>query len=82
MNSDGSNVIQLTFSNTYNTDPTFSPDRSWIAFNSERDGNSEIYLMKPDGTRQMRLTQNTYYDERPDWSPDGLNILFSRRFEQ
>ena len=64
MNSDGSNIKQLTFSNTDNTDPTFSPDGSRIAFNSERDGNSEIYIMKHDGSRQMRLTQNSYYDER------------------
>ena len=53
-------------------------DGAWIAFNSERDGNSEIYVMRADGSMQTRLTQNDVYDERPDWSPDGQQILFSR----
>ncbi len=29
-----------------NTDPAWAPDGRWIAFNSERDGNSEIYIMR------------------------------------
>lgn len=62
-----------------NTDPTWSPDSRWIAFNSERDGNSEIYLMRPDGSAQSRLTQNDRVDERPAWSPDSRKLAFSWR---
>ena len=40
-----------------------------IAFESERDGNREIYVMNPDGSDQTRLTNNTSYDGFPAWRP-------------
>jgi len=50
----------------------------WIAFNSEKDGNSSIYIMKVNGSRIKQLTNNKLYDERPCWSTDGKRILFTR----
>lgn len=47
-----------------------------IAFSSERDGNSEIYVMDADGSNQTRLTSNDVEDSFPYWSPDGSRILF------
>ena len=47
-----------------------------IAFYSERDGNTEIYTMRPDGSDPLRLTFNEYDDYSPDWSPDGSRIVF------
>ena len=47
-----------------------------IAFESERDGNREIYTMRPDGTKQIRLTKSPTYDGSPVWSPDGKKIAF------
>ncbi|MBN2460860.1 MAG: PD40 domain-containing protein, partial [Candidatus Cloacimonetes bacterium] len=48
-----------------------------IAFNSERDGNSEIYIMKTDGSEPRRLTNNPAYDAWPVWSPDGSQLAFT-----
>jgi Tol biopolymer transport system component len=47
-----------------------------IAFTSQRDGNSEIYVMNADGTDQRRLTHAAGDDYSPDWSPDGRKIAF------
>ena len=47
-----------------------------IAFESNRDGNGEIYTMNPDGTGLARLTQNPAVDSAPHWSPDGRQIAY------
>ena len=44
-------------------------DGSKIAYNSDRDGNSEIYVMDADGSNQHRLTNNPADDGYPVWSP-------------
>lgn len=47
-----------------------------IAFQSNRDGNNEVYVMNPDGSDQTRVTMNSRNDQRPDVSPDGNQIVF------
>ena len=48
-----------------------------IAFQSNRDGNNEIYVMNPNGADQTRLTFDSRNDQRPDISPNGQQIVFS-----
>jgi Tol biopolymer transport system component len=64
---------------------TWSPDGSRIAFQSDRKGNADIYLMDPDGSHITQLTKDLfasfYYlrsasDEQPAWSPDGSHLAF------
>jgi TolB protein len=47
-----------------------------IAFESQRDGNAEIYVMNPDGSGETNLTNNPAFDTTPAWSPDGARIAF------
>jgi Tol biopolymer transport system component len=48
-----------------------------IVFDSNRDGNTEIYSMNPDGSVQTRLTTNPANDSQPAVSPEGNRIAFS-----
>ena len=48
-----------------------------IAFQSNRDGNFEIYTMSASGADQRRLTENLSNDIAPTWSPDGARIAFA-----
>jgi uncharacterized repeat protein (TIGR01451 family) len=47
-----------------------------ILFTSNRDGNTEIYVMQSDGSGQTRLTNNAASDSDPVWSPDRSQIAF------
>jgi uncharacterized protein YjdB len=58
------------------SEPAFSPDGSRIAFVSQRDGNSEIYVMNADGSGAQRLTNDPQADGRPSFTPDGQAIVF------
>lgn len=62
---------------------TPSPLTCMIAFDSERDGNREIYVMGPDGSDPVNLSNDPGDDHHPAWSPDGSQIAFvsSRSYE-
>ena len=52
------------------------PPPCLIAFDSDRDGNREIYVMGPDGSNLLNLTNHPAEDWSPVWSPDGSRIAF------
>jgi dipeptidyl aminopeptidase/acylaminoacyl peptidase len=47
-----------------------------IAFTSDRDGNSEVYVVNSAGGAPLNLTRNSASDHSPTWSPDGSAIAF------
>ena len=57
--------------------PTAIRAQQKIVFESQRDGNNEIYLMDADGANQLRLTTNTFYDAEPAFSATGEKIAFT-----
>jgi TolB protein len=57
--------------------PAWSPDGQWIALTSTRDGNQELYIVRPDGKDQRRLTNDPSIDAHPAWSPDSQRIVFA-----
>ncbi|MFQ5742760.1 MAG: Tol-Pal system beta propeller repeat protein TolB [Acidobacteriota bacterium] len=66
----------ITTTDGTDTAPAWSPDGAWLAFSSSRDGNAEIYIMRPDSSDVRRLTQNSAIDTSPTWSPNSRQIAF------
>ncbi len=67
MTADGNDILQLTDSLGFDENPVWSPDGSLIAFQTQRDGNFEIYLMKPDGREQHPLLDMLSDELWPSW---------------
>jgi len=70
-------IHQLTSGDYNNAFPCFSPDDNRIAFQSDRDGNWEIYLMDADGAQEVRLTNHEAQDEMPVFGSDNNIIAFT-----
>lgn len=57
--------------------PTWSPDGDRIAFSSQRDGTTDVWVVSVDGSHLRNLTPRSFaLDEGPTWSPDGDQIAF------
>lgn len=77
MDADGSNQVELTPESSVFSHPAWSPDGRFIAFVSNRVGNNELYLIRPDGTGKRRLTYTPLAQEdHPNWSPDGTMLVY------
>lgn len=77
MRHDGDDVTNLTMSpESDEADPAFSPNGNRIAFVSDVEGGTDIFVMRADGTRVRRLTEEGR-DSTPSWSPNGKRIVFA-----
>ena len=56
--------------------PAVSPNGQWVAFHSDRAGQSDIYRLDLATSEIVRLTSSPYNDRFPTWSPDGKRIAF------
>ena len=72
------------------TEPTTVPTQAWepipcsVVFDTDRDGNWEVYIMGPDGENPVNLSNNPANDFNPAISPDGKRVAFvsNRESEQ
>lgn len=78
INTDGTNLKQLTSEKGEDAFPAWSPDGSKIAFASNRNGNWDIWVMDSDGNNQQLLTSYSFANEfYPTWDPTGTKIAFT-----
>ena len=76
MDAHGGNLKRVTNNAADSELPYWSPDSSKLVFQSDREGNWEIYTISVDG-ELAQLTDDAADDLSPDWSPDGNRMAFS-----
>jgi TolB protein len=72
----GNLATRMTTHAARDANPNFSPDGQWIAFESDRSGDYEVYAIRPDGSGLRNLTNHPARDQLPAFSPDGRWLLF------
>ena len=88
MDTDGSNLTQLTFDESHKSWPMWSPDGTKILYVADGGPGPfgtryglDIWVMDADGSNQTNLTLERGADTDPVWTPDGTQIVFvSGRF--
>ena len=78
---DGSGLQTAVFHPADDFAPVWSPDRTRIAYLSDRDGNTEVYvtvsLTEPaNPTTSMRVTHTGVDESNVRWSPDGQRLVY------
>jgi|SRR5579871_2086692 len=79
INPDTGDARNLTRSpNSKKRYPSWSPDGKWVAFNSDRDGTHNLYLIGADGNNLRQLTHEKRGVEAgmQSWTADGKWIYF------
>ncbi|MEE9500673.1 MAG: hypothetical protein V3V48_01235, partial [Candidatus Aminicenantaceae bacterium] len=63
----------------FDTQPRFSPDGSYIAFVSDRDGSENVWIMEANGSGAVPLTsgKDTVFIS-PEWTPEGDAVIAAK----
>jgi tricorn protease len=73
----GGTAKRITAMEGYENNPRFSPDGKWIAFNGNKDGNSNIYIVPVKGGNVTQLSWHSTSDNIDSWSWDSKKIFFT-----
>ena len=67
---------QVTFGSEKTEKLVVSPDGQWLAYDSDWDGNADVWKLRIAGGEPEPVTRGAANEFVNDWSPDGGEILF------
>ena len=67
---------QVTFGSEKTEKIAVSRDGQWLAFDSDRSGNTDIWKLRIGETEPQQVTRDPANEFANDWSPDGKEIVF------
>jgi dipeptidyl aminopeptidase/acylaminoacyl peptidase len=73
--------LTMTVFGARNSQPTWSPDGTRLAFISNRGGNTDLWVTAAAGDRggTVQLTNDAATESDPQWSPDGKSIALATK---
>lgn len=90
MSPDGSDQRRVTFNESIDDSPDWSPEGSQIVFISSRDDSNpsvcgtncfyQLYIINTDGSGEHKLIETEFSTLHPDWHPDGTRISFDTEY--
>jgi len=69
-------LTRITSGDWNDIDPSISPDRTQLAFASDRNGYWDLFKMDLQSGEVTQITNTPEYDSAPSWSPDGKWLVF------
>jgi len=73
----GQSPVRLTFADTHDWEPTWSPDGRRMAFSSYRNGPLDVFVKNADGASpDAPVLLSAPQKDISDWSPDGRYLVY------
>jgi len=76
-NRDGADPRRLTDPVANDSRPRFSSDVQWIAFDGNRMGNGDVWLIPAAGGTAKQITFHSTDYSAHYWTPDGKHVVFT-----
>lgn len=74
---DGAEPIQLTNNiDGSSQSPRWTPDGRWISFTSNRSGENQVWIIRPDGGEPFQVSHEERSVSEYRWSPSGDRLAF------
>jgi TolB protein len=69
-------AVPITRGNQASEVVRLSPDGKWLVYDSDLNGNGDLFIVPSEGGTPRQLTDDPADDLAADWSPDGTEISF------